>query len=227
MPHSSSRSNVAPPDVLELSYLQAIIYLYRPSLMIPEPADAALVTLIKASSSYIKLSRRLHREDKIRLFWLAVYNLYAAGTAMLYCYSRSSLIRAQIPFRTIQSDVHACSALLWAIAERLPAAKEKRDAFDAIAASVMDSLPSESPADASSSLESLSPVGPICSRGSYTEQANIITPTMAADSLEHRAFPMELVTTYDEIDLTSNSVEWTASYIGDIEQPLGSYAFFS
>jgi len=36
--------------------------------------------------------------------------------------------------------MHSCSSVLWAMAERFPGAKGKRDAFDAIASTAIDAL---------------------------------------------------------------------------------------
>jgi hypothetical protein len=162
-PHSSAPpSNIAPPEVLNLAYHQAVISLYRFSPIIPQPSEYAMVQLAESASVFIRLYRQLHRENKLRLFWQAVYNLFAAGTALLYCYSHSPLVRQRIALRAVEKSVHSCSAALWAMVERFPAAKGKRDAFDVISSAALeavssaasDSLPRN---DGSSSSVSASP----------------------------------------------------------------------
>ncbi|OKL62197.1 hypothetical protein UA08_02324 [Talaromyces atroroseus] len=162
-PHSSAPpSNIAPPEVLNLAYHQAVITLYRSSPIIPQPSEYAMVQLAESASVFIRLYRQLHRENKLRLFWQAVYNLFAAGTALLYCYSHSPLVRQRLTLRAVEKSVHSCSAALWAMVERFPAAKGKRDAFDVISSAALeavsnaagDSLPRH---DGSSSSVSASP----------------------------------------------------------------------
>lgn len=146
-PNGQAASNIAPPEVLNLAYHQALIALYRPSPSIPEPGEPGLVILANAAIEFIEIYRRLHRENKLRLFWQAVHNLFASGTALLYCYAHSLLVREQITLRKLEASVHACSAAMWAMVERFPSAKGKRDAFDSIATAALDSLPVEAARD--------------------------------------------------------------------------------
>jgi hypothetical protein len=146
-PNFQASSNTAPPEVLTLAHHQALVALYRPSPSIPEPGDVGLITLANAFIEFIQICRRLHRENKLRLFWQAVHNLFAAGMALLYCYTHSPSVREQISLRKLEAIVHACSAALWAMVERFPTAKGKLDAFDSIATAVLDSLSTETPDD--------------------------------------------------------------------------------
>ncbi|KUJ13887.1 uncharacterized protein LY89DRAFT_784731 [Mollisia scopiformis] len=131
-PRNTSQSYIAPPEALEISYYTAEILLLRPSPTIPSPSDTTLCHLAQASSRTIHLYRTSVKEKKLRLFWQAAHNLFAAGTAILYCYSHSKPVRDQIPIRNLVADVNACAAVLWAVVEKFPAAKGTRDAFDAI-----------------------------------------------------------------------------------------------
>jgi hypothetical protein len=108
--------------------------------MIPDPASPALVTLAETSSTIIGLRQRVHRENKVRMIWMNFHNIFAAGVTLLDCYSRSPEVRERMPLRSIEASVHACSAVMWAMVERFPAAKIKRDAFDSFAKASLDSL---------------------------------------------------------------------------------------
>ncbi|CZR58694.1 uncharacterized protein PAC_08586 [Phialocephala subalpina] len=145
-PHDTSPSYIAPPEALEISYYTAIILLFRPSPAIPSPSDGALSILAQASSRTIQLYRKSVKEKKLRLFWQAAHNLFAAGTAILYCYSHSGAVRGQTSKQTLVSDVNACAAVLWAVVERFPAAMGTRDAFDTIMATALDQLEHHDPA---------------------------------------------------------------------------------
>lgn len=137
--------NIAPVEALGLAFNQAVLLLYRPSSAIPEPDESALLNLAQSATASIQLYRRLHRENKLRLFWQAVHNLFAAGTALLHCYTHSTVVREQMSLRSLEGTVHSCSTVLWAMVERFPAAKGTRDAFDVIATAALDSFSTEEP----------------------------------------------------------------------------------
>ncbi|OAA54076.1 Transcription factor [Niveomyces insectorum RCEF 264] len=158
-PAAVSTSQIAPPEALQLAYHQAVLLLYRPSPAIPQPSGAALLALADSATRIIHLYRRLHCENKLRLFWQAAHNLFAAGTALLHCYTHSAQMRARTSLRSLDVDIHACSAVLWAMGERFPAARGKRDAFDLIATAALDALSADDtpPAVSAAPQESLLP----------------------------------------------------------------------
>ena len=133
-PSETGKSNIAPPEVLELSFHRAVVFLYRPSSMIPSPSSEALQVLAESAMSVIKLYKRFYRENKLRLFWQAVKTLFDAATALMYCYVHSVHVREWLPLRTLESHINSSSNILWGMVERYPALKGKRDAFDDIAA---------------------------------------------------------------------------------------------
>ena len=145
-PAVGTDTNIAPAEALGLAFNQAVLLLYRPSPAIPEPGESALLDLAHSATASIQLYRRLHRENKLRLFWQAVHNLFAAGTALLHCRAHSNEVRERISLRSLENTIHSCSAVLWAMVERFPAAKGTRDAFDAIATAALDSFSADTTA---------------------------------------------------------------------------------
>lgn len=125
---------------LDLSYYAALILLFKPSPAIPSPSRSSLLTLAEAASKVIGLYRQVTSEKKLNLFWQASHNLFAAGTAILYSLRHSPEVQEQLSKYSLISDANACAAVLWAIAERFPAARGTRDAFDAILSSALKSL---------------------------------------------------------------------------------------
>lgn len=144
-PAVTTDTNIAPAEALGLAFNQAVLFLYRPSSAIPEPDESALLNLAQGATASIQLYRRLHRENKLRLFWQAVHNLFAAGTALLHCYAHSTEVRERMSLRSLEGTVHSCSTVLWAMVERFPAAKGTRDAFDVIATAALDSFSTDGP----------------------------------------------------------------------------------
>jgi hypothetical protein len=73
------------------------------------------------------------------MFWITFHNIFRAGVTLLDCFSHSPEVREQISLREVERSIHACSAVMWGMVERFPAAKVKRDAFEAFASVSLDS----------------------------------------------------------------------------------------
>lgn len=116
----------------ELTYHRALFYLYHPSRNIPCPLAPALVTVMDAATSMIRLYRRFFTEHRLTILWQAVENLFSAGTALMYSYVNSVVIRERISLHELESLVHTCSSVLWGMVEHFPDFKGKRDAFDMV-----------------------------------------------------------------------------------------------
>jgi hypothetical protein len=134
------QSNIAPPEVLKLSYRRAVVALYRPSFKIPCPTAEAMQELADSAVCVVNLYGRFYRENKLRLFWQAVMNLFSAATALMYCYVHSIHVRNKISSRSLESLIHSSANILWGMVERFPAFKSKRDAFDVIASRFLADL---------------------------------------------------------------------------------------
>lgn len=127
-------------EKLEATYQTAIFQLYRPSENIPSPSEPQLLVMTQAATRMIKLYRKLFQEHKLSIYWQSVENVFSAGTCLMFAYVQSTSIRASMTLRALESLVHSCSSVLWGMVERFPSFRNKRDAFDRIAANTLGDL---------------------------------------------------------------------------------------
>ncbi|GAM85964.1 hypothetical protein ANO11243_039740 [Dothideomycetidae sp. 11243] len=131
------------PTRFELTFQRALLYLYRPSPMLPDPSDRAMIELEECSVRVIILYKEYFRGNRIHLFWQAADNIFDAGTALLFAYANSEGVRHGLEFNELANLILSASNLLWALVERFPALTGKRDAFEVIASSAMSELGSK------------------------------------------------------------------------------------
>ena len=143
MPHNFEQNNVARSETWELTLHRALLFLYRPSPRIECPSDEALLVLAESSRRVIHLFRRFFCEGRLTLFWQAVENLVSAGTALMFSYVNSLQVQDCLSLRLLEADLNTCSSLLWAMVERFPALKGKRDGFDTIVSATLANLDHE------------------------------------------------------------------------------------
>ncbi|KAK7179591.1 fungal specific transcription factor [Paraphaeosphaeria sporulosa] len=145
------------PLFLELNYWQAIIMLYRQSLVVPtglagelgsansevgspsvisldEREDEELVFLkvAEAGQKVLKLYRQLHRVRLVNYTFLATHHLFMAGKSCHYpCVTWANLFRDIIPsLDDVDFTVLAATSVLGDLIEKCPPAEACRDAFD-------------------------------------------------------------------------------------------------
>lgn len=128
----------------ELTYHRALLYLYHPSLSIPNPPESALVAIMEAATRMIQLYRQFFCEHRLTIYWQAVENLSSAGTALIFSYVNSSEVQKSLNLRSLETLVHTCSSVLWGMVEHFPAFKGKRDVFDLIASKTLADLAANS-----------------------------------------------------------------------------------
>lgn len=139
-PGGQELKTVLRPDMWELAFHRALLYLYRPSPMIPSLSDLAFATLAESSLKVIHLYRRIFLENRVTILWQAVENLFSAGTSLLYSYVNSAQVQHNVNLRSLEANTHMCSSILWGMVERVPEYKSKRDAFDIIVAKTLAGL---------------------------------------------------------------------------------------
>lgn len=133
----------------ELTFHRALFFLYHPSLNIPEPPEASLLSMTDAAIKMIELYRQFFRDHRLTIYWQAVENLSSAGTALMFSYVASPRVRDRLSLRSLESLVNICSSVLWGMVEHFPDFKGKRDAFDITASKVLADLsPSSQSSDA-------------------------------------------------------------------------------
>ncbi|KAF2874624.1 fungal-specific transcription factor domain-containing protein [Massariosphaeria phaeospora] len=143
------------PLFLELNYWQAIIMLYRQSLVVPpglaeelgntdsnvgspsmvnieEREDEELVFLkvAEAGQKVLKLYRQLHRVMLVNYTFLATHHLFMAGISFLYAVWHSPTVRSMLSLDDVDFTVLAATSVLGDLIEKCPPAEACRDAFD-------------------------------------------------------------------------------------------------
>ncbi|KAF2735313.1 hypothetical protein EJ04DRAFT_576251 [Polyplosphaeria fusca] len=143
------------PLFLELNYWQAIIMLYRQSLVVPsglaselgntdgnvgsptlvnleEQEDEELVFLkvAEAGQKVLKLYRQLHRVHLVNYTFLATHHLFMAGISFLYAVWHSPVVRSHLSLDDVDFTVLAATSVLGDLIEKCPPAEACRDAFD-------------------------------------------------------------------------------------------------
>ncbi|KAF2110685.1 fungal-specific transcription factor domain-containing protein [Lophiotrema nucula] len=143
------------PLFLELNYWQAIIMLYRQSLVVPsglaselgntdgsvsspslvgldERDDEELVFLkvAAAGQKVLKLYRQLHRVHLVNYTFLATHHLFMAGISFLYAVWHSPVVRSHLSLDDVDFTVLAATSVLGDLIEKCPPAEACRDAFD-------------------------------------------------------------------------------------------------
>lgn len=142
-PTEEGVGNVVVPSRFELTFQRALVFLYRPSTNIPSPSRQAMMELGSSSAKVITLYKQFYNENKIYLYWQAIDNLFDAGTALLYSFANSDLVREVCTLRELENLINSTLNLLWGSVEHFPAFKGKRDAFELLASKTLADLGSQ------------------------------------------------------------------------------------
>ena len=90
-----------------------------------------------AGEKVIKKYHELHRKRNINYTWVAVHNLFMAGTSYLYALYHSAEVRAGTTLDEIDFNTLACIHVLSAMTDRCDAAAACRDSFELLTAAIM------------------------------------------------------------------------------------------
>ncbi|KAF1845138.1 uncharacterized protein K460DRAFT_376624 [Cucurbitaria berberidis CBS 394.84] len=143
------------PLFLELNYWQALIMLYRQSLVVPtglqgelgntgsdvgspsmvtleerEDEDLVFLKVAEAGQKVLKLYRQLHRVHLVNYTFLATHHLFMAGISFLYAVWHSIHVRSLLSLDDVDFTVLAATSVLGDLIDKCPPAEACRDAFD-------------------------------------------------------------------------------------------------
>lgn len=142
------------PLFLELNYWQALIMLYRQSLVVPsglqgelgstdtnvespsmimeerEDEDLVFLKVAEAGQKVLKLYRQLHRVHLVNYTFLATHHLFMAGISFLYAVWHSVHVRSLLSLDDVDFTVLAATSVLGDLIDKCPPAEACRDAFD-------------------------------------------------------------------------------------------------
>ncbi|KAK9455825.1 fungal-specific transcription factor domain-containing protein [Dipodascopsis uninucleata] len=125
------------PYFLDLNYHQTRLLLHGISPAIPRPSVEAFFVIYDASEKVIRAYRQLHRERNINYTWMAVHNLFMAGTSYLYCLYHSKEVRQRTRMDVIDFNTMACIHVLTAMIDKCDAASGCRDTFELLTAAIL------------------------------------------------------------------------------------------
>ena len=121
-------------------YNNALLLLYRPSPIVPEPTLEAINTSFDASCKLISCIKTLHRERKIDIMWKWVHHIFMAGLTTLYCLWHSNKLRDRVEVSVSIATLQSCGSTLSALSERWEGASGCRDAFETLSSATIDWL---------------------------------------------------------------------------------------
>lgn len=122
---------------LDLNYQQTRLLLHGISPAIPRPSVEAFFIIADASEHVIRAYRQLHREKNINYTWMAVHNLFMAGTSYLYCLYHSKEVRQRTRMDVIDFNTMACIHVLTGMVDKCDAASGCRDTFELLTAAIL------------------------------------------------------------------------------------------
>lgn len=123
---------------IELNYNQTRLLLYGPTPSdSPEPKEAHIHIIADAGKKVIQHYMNLHRHKSINYTWVAVHNLFTAGTSYLYALYHSPALRAATPVEEIDHNAHSCAEVLHALEDRCDAAASCRSTFELLTAAIL------------------------------------------------------------------------------------------
>ncbi|ODH46942.1 hypothetical protein GX48_06979 [Paracoccidioides brasiliensis] len=141
-------------EFLELNYWQALIMLYRQSLVVPDPLagelsptenisspsmtnvedvedeDDIYLKVAEAGQKVLRLYRQLHRVRLVNYTYLATHHLFMAGISFLYAIWHSPVVRSHLTLDDVDFTILAATSVLGDLMEKCPPAEACRDAFE-------------------------------------------------------------------------------------------------
>ncbi|KAF6844886.1 flavin-binding monooxygenase, partial [Colletotrichum musicola] len=113
-------------------YSEALLLLYRPNSVQPQPSLEGLQVSLESSRRLIDSIKTLHRERRIDIMWKWVHHLFMAGLTTVYCLWHSRELRESTDIKTSVATLQSWGVTLSALAERWDGAAGCRDAFEAL-----------------------------------------------------------------------------------------------
>ncbi|EGE79996.1 purine utilization positive regulator [Blastomyces dermatitidis ATCC 18188] len=141
-------------EFLEINYWQALIMLYRQSLVVPAPfasehslsddvsspsmtniedaedEDDIYLNVAEAGQKVLRIYRHLHRVRLVNYTYLATHHLFMAGISFLYAIWHSPVVRSRLTLDEVDFTILAATSVLGDLMEKCPPAEACRDAFE-------------------------------------------------------------------------------------------------
>ncbi|ODV84152.1 hypothetical protein CANARDRAFT_8830 [[Candida] arabinofermentans NRRL YB-2248] len=113
-------------DYLELLYHRSRLILFLPKIMISQGSDDLLDQACLSAGGICTSYKNLYRDSVLEFSIVALHTVFLAGVTMVFYLQN----KGYPTFMNMQTDIRACSSLLFVFSERWPEAKSYRDLFD-------------------------------------------------------------------------------------------------
>lgn len=134
---SSTSYRVMDPEIIVLYSSQLILLLLYPPCSQPVTDLEGLTLLANTSYTVIHRYKSLFKTGPLRYYWRTMHHLHRAGSAMIYCLKRLTLMQHNgLPLEKFIESINVCSAVLWGMTERYQPGAKYRDDFDMLAAAL-------------------------------------------------------------------------------------------
>lgn len=123
---------------IELNYQQTRLLLYGPTPSdSPDPSETNIEIIADAGEKVIQLYQNLHRHRSVNYTWVAVHNLFMAGTSYLFALYHSPKLREITTVEQIDENAIACIEVLSALVDRCDAAASCRSTFELLTVAIL------------------------------------------------------------------------------------------
>lgn len=121
----------------DLNYHQSRLLLYgiSPATRYLTPASCQIIA--NAGANIIERYNELHGNSCINYTWVAVHNLFMAGTSYLYAMYHSPEVRQAATIEELEFECMACLRVLEALRGHCAAAESCRDTFELLASAII------------------------------------------------------------------------------------------
>jgi hypothetical protein len=114
---------------VQSQFFSAMILLYQPSQMIPNPREEALLICYQCAASRINIYNSLYSADGLFQSWRSVQGVFSSGATMIYCLWTSASVQKSIPLSSAITDLRTCTNLLSIGGEWWPSVKRGKETF--------------------------------------------------------------------------------------------------
>lgn len=123
---------------IELNYYQTRLLLFGlcPADTSPTSLRGYLI-IAESGEQVIKKYHELHNKKCINYTWVAVHNLFMAGTSYLYALYHSPEVRSNTTIEEIEFNTTACTSILSSMIDRCDAALSCRDTFKILTEAIL------------------------------------------------------------------------------------------
>lgn len=123
---------------IELNYYQTRLLLFGlcPADTSPTSLQGYLI-IAESGEQVIKKYYELHNKKCINYTWVAVHNLFMAGTSYLYALYHSPEVRSNTTIEEIEFNTAACTSILSSMIDRCDAALSCRDTFKILTEAIL------------------------------------------------------------------------------------------